>query len=337
MNEFGCSSFTWETEDGKHLMGRTYDQFGNLDGNRIILVPEKSRLRLGIDPSSPYDTETRLGFAGMAVLGLDTPVMVDGINEAGLMGALLNFPKYADYKAQKDGWELLVHPGFFVTHLLGACGSVEEVVQESKRIRLSEETIFGQRMSVHYLFSDASGETVVIEPGREGLTVYRNTIGVLTNSPEYPWHLTNLSNYADVTNLPKEPRSVCGREVAVFGEKQGGGMGLPGDYTSPSRFVRMAFFKQFAVKGENETDGVSRMFHNFATVDIPEGIIRAGADSGDYEMTLCTSVMCAESRTYYFTTAKNRRISAIRLDRELLDGGARCFGLAETEDIHFLK
>lgn len=335
--EFGCSGCTWETENGRHLMGRTYDQFGSLDDNKIAVIPRSSRLRLEISPESQSYADVRYAYAGMAVLGLDTPIMVDGINEKGLMGALLNFPGYADYSAQQNGAGRRIHPGFLITCLLGECGSVEDVVKQLAQIRLTEELIFGHTMSVHYMFSDASGETVIVEPDRDGLTVHRQTIGVMTNSPGYEWHLTNLSNYMGVTNLPRESRQIGGKQISVFGERQGGSMGLPGDYTSPSRFVRMTFMKEYAVRGKDELDGVSRMFHLFSTVDIPEGIIKAGEAVEDYEQTLCTSAMCAESRTYYFATAKNRRISAVRLDRELANPEIRYYDLPQKEDIQYLN
>ena len=336
MRDFGCSGFTWDTEDGKHLLGRTYDQFGNLDGNRIAVVPRNCRMRMEIDAADSA-FETKYGFAGMAVTGLETPIMVDGINEKGLMGALLNFPAYADYGAQKGERRFQVHPAFFVTFLLGACGTLEDVAEMAEQVRLTETLIFGHTMSVHYIFSDASGQSLVIEPDKNGLTVRRDSIGVLTNSPGYEWQLTNLSNYMHVDNLPKEPRSLNGRRVAVFGEKQGGTMGLPGDYTSPSRFIRLAFTKHYAVKGKNEPDGVGRMFHAFAPVDIPEGLIRAGEAAEDYEMTLCTSVMCAESRTYYFSVTGNRRICAVCLEPELANREIRYISLPVLQDIDYLN
>lgn len=341
MNGFGCSCFSWDTADGKHLLGRTYDQFGNLEDNRIAVIPRGWQLSLEPTAHGQPPVSVQYRFGGMAVPGLVTPIMVDGVNEKGLTGALLNFPKYADYQAQKQVADLQVHPGFLVAYLLGTCATAAEAAKRMEHVRLTEEPVFGQHMSVHYIFSDASGEAVVIEPDRTGLRIYRETIGVLTNSPEYHWHITNLCNYTMVTNLPVTPQTVCGRELAVFGEKQGGGVGLPGDYTSPSRFVRMAFLKEYGVKGTDEQEGVSRMFHAFAAVDIPEGIVRGGEGEPDYEQTLCTSVMCSESRTYYFATSKNRRISAIRMTgKEGAETGQNemiYYKLPEEEDIAWIN
>lgn len=335
---FGCSSFSWDTEDGKHLLGRTYDQFGDLSMNKIAVIPRGYRMRLEINPSSQSWTVARYVFVGMAILGLDTPIMVDGINECGLMGALLNLPGYAEYpQLPRENGRMPVNPGFFVDYLLGRCGSVEEVVRQLPGLKLTEELVFGHRMCVHYIFSDTTGEAVVIESNGDGLSVYRHSIGILTNSPDYRWHLTNLCNYTGIRNVPIPPQKISGMEISVFGEMQGGGMGLPGGYTSPSRFVRLAFMKTYGVKGINELDGISKMFHNFAAVDIPKGIIKAGDGSDNYELTLCIAAMCGESRTYYFSTAENRRISAIRLEAELNNKQVKYFDLPMRQDVAYLN
>ena len=156
---------------------------------------------------------------------------------------------------------------------------------------------------------------------------------MLTNSPGYLWHRTNLRNYAGVTNLPKGPQVLGGLELREFGERLGGGSGLPGDYSSPSRFVRTAFMKEWSVPGADELDGVSRMFRAFAPVDIPEGLAKAGPGYEAYEQTLCTSVMCAESGAYYFAPSWNRRISAVR---PLAEGeAARSFSLGDRQDVDY--
>ena len=204
-------------------------------------------------------------------------------------------------------------------------------MEELSRLTLVDEPIQGKPLPAHYILSDQKGEAVIIEPDEGGLSVHRNTIGVLTNSPDYRWHRTNLRNFVGVTNLPKAPQTIAGHEIREFGERLGGGSGLPGDYSSPSRFVRLAFMKEFAVPGKDELEGVSRMFRAFAPVDIPEGLAKADPDYDVYEQTLCTSVMCAESGVYYFAPAWNRRISAIRL---LAQGNEiQYFDLGDGQDI----
>ena len=325
--EFACSSFSWETKDGRHLLGRTYDQFGDLAANRVIGVPPGA----GCSPSLHPEGEApsgRYAYTGMAVLGFGEPILVDGVNAAGLMGALLHYPEYAVYPKKAEPEKTAVHPGRLLAWLLCRCAGVREAVEAMNAITLVDEPIQGKPLPAHYILSDKTGETLVIEPDAGGVRIHRNTIGVLTNSPDYRWHRTNLRNFVGVTNLPKAPRTIAGHEIREFGERLGGGTGLPGDYSSPSRFVRMAFMKEYAVRGENEVDGVSRMFRTFAMVDIPEGLAKGDPDYEVYEQTLCTSVLCAESGLYYFAPAQNRRISAVRL----LEAGAeaRHFPLGDT-------
>lgn len=335
--EYGCSSFTWITEDNKHLLGRTYDYFGNLDANKIIIVPRHHRLKLEVREESNGFAKGNYCFVGMGILGLQTPIMVDGINEKGLMGALLNYPGCAVNDTQRSEENINIYPGFFVTYTLSQCSSLEEVVSLVSCINLTNEKAFGQSMQVHYIFSDTTGEAVIIEPDENGITIHRATIGVMANSPDYMWHKTNLRNYVEVSNVSKGVQKIGNYKVKEFGLHSGGGFGLPSGYASPARFVRVAYFKEFATKGKDEIDGITKMFRNFATVDIPEGILKESHDVCDYEQTLCISGMCGESMTYYFSTYINRRISAIKLENELANTDIKYIDLPKKQDINYLN
>lgn len=328
---FGCSSFSWETKDGRHLLGRTYDQFGDLKANRVIAVPQGVPCAAGLLENS-VSLSSKYGYTGMAVLGFGEPILVDCVNTAGLAGALLHYPGYAVYpEAPKEKTE--VHPGRLLAWLLSRCATVEEAVKEMDSIRLTDDQSPCGPLAAHYILSDRSGETAVLEPDACGLTIHRNTVGVLTNSPDYIWHRTNLRTYVGVTNQHKPPQTIAGHEICEFGERTGGGFGLPGDYSSPSRFVRTAFLKEFLVKGENELDGVSRMFRAFAPVDLPEGLAQADPNHAVYQQTLCTAVMCVESGVYYFAPAWNRRISAVR---PLSSGSeTQYFELGDAQDVDY--
>ena len=147
--------------------------------------------------------------------------------------------------------------------------------------------------------------------------MHRNTIGVMTNAPGYDWQFTNLKNYVAVSNVHTPPRELLGETISAFGNGTGGSFGLPGSYSSPARFVRLAFAKDFAPLGKNEVDGITRMFDTFSVVYVPDGMLKESADHDEYERTLCTTGMCAESRTYYFSPAENRRISAYSVENAL--------------------
>ena len=338
----GCTCFSWETEDGMHLLGRTYDQCGNLKGNRIAAVPRNYPLKLEINEREDRHIRSRYAFAGMAVTGLASPVMVDGINEMGVMGGLLNYPGYAAYDVVRDSRHMNIHPGFLTGYLLSQCASVEEAASILPSLNLTGERIFGQEMTVHYIFSDRTGETIIIEPDKGGLQIHRDTIGVMTNSPGYQWQQTNLCNYASVSNVLDASRDYIDVKLRGTAVSSGGGFGLPGDYSSPSRFVRMAVMKHYAIKGKDEIDGVSRMFNQFSAVNIPEGIVMREKNGDDkkevtYDQTLCISVMCAESRTYYFSTCRSRRISALRLTGMAGKEDIAYFEFPEKEDIMYMN
>ena len=335
----GCTCFTWETKDKAHLLGRTYDQCGDLQGNRIAAIPRNYPLKLEISEDCPQYVRSRYAFVGMAITGLASPVMVDGVNEMGVMGGLLNYPGYAVYDQARDSRHMNIHPGFLTGYLLSQCASVEEAASLLPSLNLTGETIWGNEMTVHYIFSDRTGETIVIEPDEGGLQIHRNTIGVMTNSPGYSWQQTNLCNYASVSNVLDAAHDFMDLKIQGASISSGGGFGLPGDYSSPSRFVRMSVMKHYAVKGEDEIDGVSRMFRQFSSVNIPEGIVMRPEDGEEpsYDQTLCISAMCAESGTYYFSTCQNRRISAVRLPG--LEGipDIRYFSLPVREDVDYLN
>ena len=144
-------------------------------------------------------------YTGMAVLGFGEPILVDGVNSAGLMGALLHFPEYAVYEESAGPSRTAVHPGRLLAWLFSRCASVEETVEALKGTALVDEPIQGKPLPAHYILSDKTGEAVIIEPEEGGLSIHRETIGVLTNSPDYRWQRTNLRNFVGVTNLPKPP------------------------------------------------------------------------------------------------------------------------------------
>lgn len=332
MMDFACSSFTWKTLDNKHLLGRTYDQFGDLGENSILFVPKNFNFSLLIEEN--YMVSTKYCFVGMGINNINTPLLVDGINENGLMGALLRYPEFAKYDTNKSKG-ININPGFLITYILGKCKDLEEVCSEIKNINLSNEKVFGKIIPVHYIFSDRSGETIIIEPDDNGIVIHRNSIGVLTNSPNYKWHEQNLRNYVDLNPVLKSKQEICGKEFKDFGFS---GLKLPGGYSSVNRFVKIALLKQFAIRGKNEIDGITKMFHNFSSVDIPAGIVCMETDLGyDYQMTLCMSAMCSESLIYYFNLSNNRRICAVDLKKELKNSELKNIKLPNNQDILYLN
>ena len=330
--KFACSSFSWHTNDNKHLLGRTYDFFGNLDSNSIAIVPRNYETNLLIDGTNMFKTD--FCFTGMSIHGLHSPIFVDGINEHGLMGALLRYPDFATYDTNKGGID--VHPAFLLTYILGKCKNVKELCEEIKNVNLVGEKVFGNEMPVHYIFSDRTGEAVIIEPNKNGITIHRNSIGVLTNSPNYEWHEQNIRNYIHLTPFLTSEHEICNKTFKDFGHPS---LDLPSGYTTVSRFVRVALLKNFAPIADNEIDGVTRMFHNFSSVDIPAGVMSRKTKDGkyDYDMTQCMSSMCSESLIYYFNLSNNRRVCAIDLKKEFNNEEIKFVDLPNKQDVLYLN
>ena len=181
--------------------------------------------------------------------------------------------------------------------------------------------LLGAVPPLHWSFSDRTGETIVVEPDRDGLHIYRNTLGVMTNSPGYPWHRTNLLNYAGIRDLDHGAMELAGQQLTPCFSGSGA-QGLPGDWSSPSRFVRLAFLKTYGVKGATESAGVGAMFHLLQSAAFPLGMVRVpqpespGGLAGDilpYDYTVYTAVACAESLRFYWTTYENQRIQFVDL------------------------
>ncbi len=168
------------------------------------------------------------------------------------------------------------------------------------KVTIMNLPLFGSVPTLHWAFSDRTGEMIVVEPDRDGLKVYRNTIGVMTNSPGYSWHRLNLLNYAGIRDLDYDVLDLeSDRLNQCFSGS--GAQGLPGDWSSPSRFIRLAFLKKYCVKGRDESQGVANMLHLFQSAAFPLGIVRIteqgtvteyDKDISPYDYTVYTSIMC---------------------------------------------
>lgn len=327
----GCSAMTWETKDGKQLWGRNFDFNRIAAESGIICLPEGLPFYgNGTKPENSLDESSRLrvkyAAAGTGSVLLEgTPVLFEGINEEGLMGGQLYYRELAAFPEKIRQNTIPLQPAFAVTCLLTQCGSVKEILERlEKDFSLASIPIFGSVPSVHWMFSDRTGEAVVLEPDRDGIRVYRNSMGVLTNSPGYDWHCRNLLNYPHIKNEEAEAMNINGLRLKPCFSGSGGA-GLPGDFTSPSRFVRLAFLKNFCEKGEDELQGVTRMFRILQNVAFPLGMVRVGQTQeltehdvlvSPYDYTVYTAVMCAQSLRIYWNTYDNPQIRSISL-REL--------------------
>ena len=328
----GCSALSWSTLDQKHFWGR------NLDFNRLAAETKVTYVPRGteycfcgtsLENSENPQCKTTSLYASLGT-GLLTegcsPILYEGINEKGLMGGQLYYRGFAHFEDQVRPGTLPLQPPFLVYHMLSQCSSVDEVVTMlQNNLTLLNTPLFGTVPTLHWSFSDRSGESIVIEPDKTGISIYRNTIGVMTNSPGYSWHRLNLLNYAGIRDLDYDTLEIeCDHLEQCFSGN--GAQGLPGDFSSPSRFIRLAFLKKFCTKGSDEQDGIAKMFHLFQSAVFPLGMVRVSqpghvteldSDIVPFDYTIYTSIMCSESLRFYWTSYENQQIQYVDLNHLL--------------------
>lgn len=315
-----CTGIRIEPKDGSVIVARTLEFAADLQTS-IIVIPRAMELTGTAPGDKPgLRWKSKYGIVGANMFGL--PAILDGFNEKGLAVAIFYFPGYAKYQETTDAdigktiapWELPVY-------LLGNCADVDDAVKALQNIRVGDvfQKNMGETPQLHYLVTDARGRSAVVEYVADGLKVHDNPLGVLTNAPTFDWHVTNLCNYINLSDENVPPKDVAGIRLHSLG--QGSGMlGLPGDFTPPSRFVRAVACSQSAIPVATAHEGVLQAFCLLNQFDIPKGEARGvenGRPSTDY--TQWTGASDLKNHRYYFRTYDNSRIRMIDLDRVNLD------------------
>lgn len=262
--------------------------------------------------------EKHYAMIGMATVSDGYPLYYDATNERGLSLAGLNFPQNAAYYPPSEQKEN-VAPFELVPWLLGRCATVEEALGELTRLNLWN-TPFSDAFPLsplHWLLADKH-RAVTLEPMKDGLVVCENPVGVLTNNPPFEFHLHNLANYLNLTPLPPQNRFSKAVDLRPYSLGMGA-MGLPGDPSSASRFVRAAFTKLNSRWSGEEDETVSQFFHILKSVEQPKGVTCVRDD--EYEYTVYSSCCNADTGVYYYTTYENSQITAVDLHGEDLNGG----------------
>ncbi len=254
---------------------------------------------------------------GIATISDGYPLYYEATNEKGFSLAGLNFPGnavYFDKAPDKDN----IAPFELIPWLLGQFDSVKNAMDALSRLNLWN-TPFNEQYSLsplHWILADKE-RCVTIESTANGLHIYENPVGVLTNNPPFEYHLYNLANYMNLTSMPPENRFSNLVDLKPFCLGMGA-IGLPGDPSSPSRFVRAAFTKFNSVSGDSESESVSQFFHILGSVAQQRGVTNVRADA--YEFTLYSSCCNADKGIYYYTTYKNSQITAVDMHKEDLNG-----------------
>lgn len=309
-----CTSLTYQLENGSNALARTMDFSFVLDPD-MYLIPRNYMWSSQVD-GTQY--KTKYAFTGLARKLEENIVLADGINERGLACAVLYFPGYAVYadKAQANRMNLAPHEVLF--SLLANCKDTEDVKDIVKHLNIvsSPVSLLGIVPPFHWIVTDKKNNTIVIEPLADGISIVDNRVGVMSNSPDFNWHLTNVRSYIGLRPYQNKSVEVDGVTFSPFGQASGT-VGLPGDYTPPSRFLRVLFGKTTINRVKTEAEAVTAIFHLLNSVNIPKGSVVKDDSSVDY--TQHSSCMFCESCTYYFKTYDNSQISKVALLSEDLD------------------
>lgn len=302
-----CTSLRVKTEDGAVIYARTMEGAWTLQ--TVLGVTPKGSSFVGTLPdgtSNGAKWTAKYGFVGMFDFGL--PLVSDGMNEKGLVIGHLFFPGYADYEPYEPDKAGKTIAQFEVGNwVLSNFATVEEVRKGFSDVRVCKGPIGpAGPLPLHYVVHDASGDCVVIEHTAGKVTIHDNPLGVMTNSPPFDWMTTYLSNFINLsaTNVPQ--RDLKGFTLHEYG--QGSGMlGLPGDYTPPSRFVRMVALTQAALPVKGAENGLNLAMTIIDNVDIPIGAAREKTPTGEGFDKTCWTVAADTSRLrYHFRAYDNK-------------------------------
>jgi choloylglycine hydrolase len=327
-----CTTFRIRTTSGEVVIGRTMEFALDL-GWRLLVIPRGAELT-GTAPNGPGRAFTaEHGFVGVGALGRNSAT--DGINDAGLSAALLYLPGFADYQpAHGVPAGELISPDQVASLVLARAGSVRQAIDVVSDVTVWNrvEDLLGSVLPIHLVLYDASGDAAVVEWVDGERRVHENPVGVCTNAPPFDWHMTNLRNYVNLSATNVAPLDLEG--VAVTGLGQGTGLlGLPGDWTPPSRFVRATAIAHATLPVDNADAGTLAALHIVNAFDIPKGVVRS--PEGD-DFTAWSSVSDLAGRRYMLRTYDDPTPRIVALDDLDLSAGAPMQSAALPSDPGFL-
>ena len=303
-----CTAATYQTKD--FYFGRTLDYEFSY-GDEIVITPRNYQF----DFRHRESLQSHYAMIGMAHVVGNDPLYYDAFNEKGLAMAGLNFVGNASYYDVEEGKENIAQFEF-IPWILGTCATLDEAKKALSEMNLTN-TPYSEQFPVaqhHWIIADKTG-AITVEAMEDGMHVYENKVGVLTNNPPFNIQMFLLNQYMGLS--PKQPENLFAKDIELNAYSRGmGAIGLPGDLSSSSRFAKVAFTKLHSVSGNSEAESVSQFFHILGSVDQQRGCCDV---NGKYEITLYTSCCNAQKGIYYYTTYDNHQISSVDMTKEDLD------------------
>ena len=304
-----CTAITYNTNN--HYFGRNLDLEYSYK-ETVTIMPRNYELKF----RKVENINNHYAIIGMAYVSEDYPLYYDAINEKGLGMAGLNFPENADYKEVIEGKNNIA-PFEFIPYVLAQCANLDEVKKLLENINIALIN-FSDELPVsplHWIISDKE-KSITVESVKDGLKIYDNPVGVLTNNPTFDIHMFNLNNYMSLS--VEQPVNNFSKDLNLNIYSRGmGALGLPGDLSSASRFVKATFTKLNSKSGNSEIESISQFFHILGSVYQQRGCVHMG--DGKYEITIYSSCCNMDKGIYYYKTYENSQIIAVDMYKENLD------------------
>ncbi len=323
-----CTAVTYKTDC--FYFGRTLDN----DFSYFEQVTVTSR-NFVFDFRNGKTIKNHLAIIGMAYVVDGYPLYYDAVNEKGLCMAGLNFVGNAHY-FKPDDYKDNVAQFELIPWVLSQCENVKQAVELLNVTNITGEA-FNDKLpasQLHWIIADKT-QSVTVESVKCGLMIYDNPVGVLTNNPPFDMQMFNLNNFMSLSPLPSRNTFAPNIELDVYSRGMGA-IGLPGDLSSQSRFVRAAFTKLNSVSQNDEKSSVGQFFHILGSVEQTRGC--CVLDNGKHEITVYSSCCNADKGIYYYTTYGNRQITAVDMNRENLDSDTLItYPLENDEQINYVQ
>lgn len=320
-----CTAVNFSVKN--HYFGRNLD-FEYDFGEAVTITPRNYNFPF----RCVSDIPTHYAMIGMAVTANKYPLYFDATNEEGVSMAGLYFPGNAVYFPKKSGM-VNITPYEFVPWILGQCSDMHEVRQRLVNLNLVDIpfSVDYPLSPLHWIITKGE-EAITVESTASGIQIYENPIGILANNPPFDYHMHNLSNYLNLTREEPANRFAPNQKIEVYSRGMGA-IGLPGDLSSASRFVRAAFTKLNSICDVDEQSSISQFFHILNAVAQQKGCVKIGTG---FEKTIYSSCCNTDEGIYYYTTYDNSQITAIHLHHTDIDSNnLSVFPLRTKQNIYF--
>lgn len=325
-----CTSFSIQTKEGNNFFGRNLDLAYNVNECPII-IPRNYELK---DKVTGHIQKTNKAIIGIGTVIDNHPSMVDAMNEKGLVCAGLNFEGFAHFEKEPVNGKINIAPYDFIYWAISNYETTNEVKNAISKIELVDVPLNENTPvpTLHWMITDKTGKSIIVEKTKDNLAVYDNPVGVMTNQPTFDWHLMNLNMYLYIN--PNQPKAIKWSDQWLKIHGVGAGtLGMPGDSHSIARFIRIAYARAHMPILEDDISAVTQCINMLDYVKM----VKAGVISdGKEEKTRYSACMDQEHGIYYYKTYDNNRINGVNMHKENLDGEELIiFPYLTTQDINY--